>query len=83
MTTTQTVRFEGAWTSSEQALIESAAQAAEDGAAPPAARRGYPWACCRVARGPEVFYLAHWSRRPGTVFRAASASELALQMFIA
>lgn len=83
MKTFQPVRFEGTWTATEQTLIETAAETTESAAATPAtaALRGSPWACCRVARGADVFYLAHWRHRPGVVLRAASADELALQMF--
>ena len=84
MTNSQTVRFEGAWTSTEQSLIESSARTTEGEVLSPTASalRGAPWACCRVECGSNVFYLAHWSRRPGPVLRASSADELALQMFV-
>lgn len=82
MGTDHPVYFAGPWPDDERILIERTARQTEyDQPFDPAvAMLGCPWACCRIAQAGQARYLAHWSRRPGLVLRAPSATALARQM---
>ncbi len=80
-----TVYFTGGWRDDDREAVEAAARLAEKDQPydPFVARLGCPWACSRVLLRNQEYYLAYWSRRPGEVFRATSATDLARQIRVA
>lgn len=82
MGTMELAYFTGSWSEDERGAVTEAARLAEQDQPydPFIARLGCPWACTSIEVSGRAYFMAHWARCPGTVFRAASAQALAAQI---
>jgi hypothetical protein len=74
--------FNGDWSEDDRFRIEEVVNQIEGvhTVRPMAALLGRSWICnSQLVRG-HRFYMAHWSRRPGTVVTARSVEDLAAKM---
>lgn len=82
MGTSAPAYFTGTWNEADRHTVAEAARQAEAHQPydPFIARLGCPWACTSIEVCGRVYFMAHWARSPGVVFRAVSAAELAAQI---
>lgn len=76
------VLFNGDWTDDERRTIEDAVLQVDAVRGRPStvSLMGRAWVCnCHVVQG-VCYYMAHWSRRPGIVLTARTATDLGIRM---